>query len=1443
MGEYGFQREIERQIRPNRGSNMRQSLMASLQSFFARTACALCVFVALASVGACDFNTSETGTSDVADQSDVGGDILDDSEPLPIPTFAIVPSANVLAGNAPLTVEFTAEVTGDVRTDEVTWSWDIGGSTTYDTLTFAHTFYVANSVIVTATATYTMADGNRVEETAELIVRVLGCADLRFDQVKLAQPVEVAPGDTVTFKDGALYNDGDAVESPFEVWVVLSKDDIYDVEEDQVVDVRVFDSIESGQFNEVKVDLADSTFQIPGDDPETDEVEPGLEDGNYYVFLVADPDETVTECQESNNRVQSTNNLTVEAGLALKPDLTASAVNYPAGLIVNLGQNINYGFTIANTGEGEAGQFKLAAYLSMDTVLDESDIVVSGPDELGSTVQQMMPGASQGFFKSYKIPEDLADGEYWIIVQADVKSQVTEDSEDNNIAVAPWPLTMFYEEPQCFDLSMENLVVTPLATYWGGSVSVQADITNTGAIPTPEGAKFRIYFSLEQTLNPGVSKTMKTVTLPSMAPGETMLVQEVVQVSNSLPVLPHYVGAMVDPDANLSECSESNNAGLYPTPVSISSSASVDLSVEDVSFHPSTVKAGQSIKVTSKIRNEGSSSATAFKLGVVFSTDPNFSYGQVNSGADLTVHTALVDGVGAGMEEGRVDKVTVPLELPNDQGEYYVAVFVDVEGAIAADNQKANNFASSEQILTVLEPMGGCFEDAHEPNDTANLSKAVEPGTYEGLGSCGDEDWFHVEVPVGHTLSATVTSTPILSLDPIQSDLDLQLRNSSNVVVSQSSSIGSVDVVHAFAVQETGTYDIRVHPKQAAYRASYELDVVVAPPVEGVDLMVTEIEALPSTLYPGGLMNVTWKDVNLGSQAAGSYAIELLASMDATADENDAVVGTYEADFSAPKSQTLRELEVLLPADLSGGLWHLLVRLDTEDAVDEANEDNNTGVSAAIYLDAQLTCADDDYEPNNVASIASELSLEGGSLSLQSMTVCPQLDDWYAIEIESGKTFSATVSYNHDDAKGLIAVELYDPEGETLLLKSSEQNISKVTLPWVWQEGVYFVRITNVQQGADGAPYNYNVAFAQTQASPANACDADVFEANNGFNQANLIGCGLQSATLCKGDIDVYRIELSANETLTSTMEHAESQLQMALYPDLNSNPMATKSGNGDLTYFASSDQTVYLMVSAKGDPMDLLSFDYTLFMDGVPGVDLTVGEPSLFFPGVYQGEDNLVDFEVHNTCVDSSEPFEATMWLSQDKWLDEADVDVAWIELPGIDGKQTLPVNHKVSVPFSTSPGDYYLLVEADSADAIAESNEGNNTSFTSMAVAKLCLPDMHEPNDVLLAEAPYAPALTLGETMEDLALCPFELDWFSVIVPPGKSLTVDLNFDSASGDLDLRLYDPTYSMSLPVKVAATQGAGESATYLPPVGGVVLVRVNGFDGGSAEYTLHATVE
>ena len=1393
---------------------------------------AICAAVALWA-GGCEKKADDAPV----DPAEDAGPTQDGPEEIPLsplPDFTLAMDISVLSGNAPLAVDFAPVVTGELGIEDLTYHWALGETTTYDEPTFTHTFYLATTANVTLTAKHVLPDGRVVTEVAEGIVRILGCADLRFDQISLSPPVDVAPGDEVTFKLGALVNDGDAVELPFEVWIVLSADDILDLEEDLVVHKLTYDDIPSGLYTDVSVPYADLTFVVPDDVP----------DDNYYVFLVADPDERINECQESNNVTQSTNNLTVDKGIALKPDLVASDVDFPEGLVVNQGQNINYGFKIGNEGEGEAGKFRLAAWLSTDAVLDDDDIVMSAPDEIGATVQQMAVNHVQSFFKSYKIPADLPDGAYWVIVKADTNDELAEEDEENNVAVSPWPLNMQYEEPQCFDFAMAELLVTPKATYWNGSVQVKTTVSNPGAIEAPAGAIFRVYFSQQQTLNPSVSLEMASLILGAIPPGGSVEIDEVVPVGSSLPVLPHYVGAIVDPDAQFAECTESNNAQMFPTAVSISAIASVDLEVNEVDFHPSTVKAGQDIKVTSLLTNLGSSSATAFKLGVIFSEDPSFSQGEIKSGKDLVVYTAVVGTVDAGCEVARVDKVHVPLALEHTIGTYYVAVIADVDEAISADKVKGNNIASALNPLTVLEPQGGCFEDDQEPNDTLGNAAALTAGLHEALGSCGDDDWYSVQVPAGHSLLVDLTAYELLSLQPVAADVDMALYDAGGQQLSASTNVGDTESVHAFTVPGDAAYFIRVYPKGLGAQARYDLDVNVLGPVDGIDLLPADVVALPATLYPGGLMNTTWQEVNLGDQPADSYEARIWASLDTELDPSvDVLVATVQVDGAAAQDQDQHSAEFLLPDEIDGGYWRFLVHSDAGGVIAEADETNNVAASDTVYLDPQLTCADDSYEPNNAAAIATPLDLGEGSLTIGNLTVCPQLDDWYAVGLTTGTTFTVTTSYNYDAQKGLITIELWDPLQDVVLLKHTGQNISKVILPWVWEAGTYYIRVTNQAQAGQGAPYDYSLVMSEVPGDPASQCDSDVFESNNGFDQSALIGCGLQGATLCKGDIDVYRVELQDGQTLTATLDHAESALKMSLFGDPDSNPISTKSGNGSLVHTAVGAQQLYMMVSAKSDPLDLVSFDYTLFMDGVPGVDLIVTNSEPFFEEVYQGEDNLLDFEVHNTCIDTTTPFETTVWLSQDQWLDEADVDIAYLGVPAIEGKSFELISEKVTVPFSTAPGAYWLLVEADSSGIVDESNEGNNVGATTMSVAKLCLPDAYEPNDVLTAEAPYAPQLQPPSFLGELALCPYELDWFSVYVPPGKSMTVSVLFDPSEGDLDLRLYDPTYSTTLPVVVAATGSSEEVASYQPPIGGWVLMRVNGFNGSSANYALDVSFE
>ncbi|MEZ4266010.1 MAG: CARDB domain-containing protein [Myxococcota bacterium] len=1374
---------------------------------------------------------------------DVGGELGDSGQgatdgdsAVALPTLRVAINASTLTGNAPLVVDFSASIEGDTSACEtLTYAWEVNTTTTYDEAEFTHTFFSSGTAPIRLELTCRTSDGRQAKSNDAVEVRTSGCADLLFDQVSLDPPVEVAPGDTVRIKQGKLYNEGDSITVPFELRVVLSLDDIYDAATDVVVATRSFETMPSGLFTESSSDFAGLEFQIP----ET------MEDGNYFVYVVADAGLVVNECRETNNVARSTNNLTVDAGVAFKPDITVEAVSpKEPGLVVNVGQNINYTFTIRNIGVGEATSFRIAVYLSADKVADAGDVVMVGPNDLGSNVSQMAINASQGYFKSYTIPKSLPDGEYYVIVEVDALGTLAEEDETNNVATSAFPLTVAFEPPQCFDLALAGLQVSPSISYWNGSVSVKATVSNPGLQAVPAGAKVRALFSLQAALNPAVATKVGEWTLPEIAPGGQIVLDEVVKVPNSIPVKPHYVGVLLDPDGLYPECSEANNAELFPDAVVIVATASVDLVEANLAFHPATVTAGEEIKVTHTLTNTGSSAATPFRLVVALSPTPNPSAADVKSGIATEVYSVVVPGVGAGEVLERVEKVVVPVALEHSISTWYVVVVADPDASQGSDKNKANNVTIGTTKLTVLEPQGGCFEDSREPDNTLSAGKLWQGGPIEGAGSCGNEDWVRVSVPKSSSLIATLTIRPLLSVQPVSSNLDLDLTSFTGALLDSSHRSGDIEQVSVYSVDADSTFNLRVFPGSAGAKAQYDLDIEVRDSVPGVELLPDDVVALPSPLYPGGLLAVKWTDVNLGTEASSLYSARIWASKDSALDPaKDIELGVFEMDAVEAGAKVARLASVLLPGDLSGGQWRFLVQLDPDAISGDGDTGNNLASSDQVFIDVLLTCADDGLEPNNGPAIASSLDFGGGNQAVASgLVVCPELDDWYAIPVSVGQQIQVTATYPHLDSKGLIRVELWEPTGTAAMLSNASKSTSSVTLPWVWEAGTWYVRVANQAQGVAQAPYTYSLAVSTADGNPAAACEADLFEPNNAFVQPALIGCGLQTATLCRGDVDLYRVELYAKQTLEVTLEQVKGALEMRLLGSAGGTPIATKSGNGTLTYKVDTDQTVFLRVQAKGDPLALENFDYTLFMDGLVGTDLIVPQVSVLLPSVYQGEDDLVDFAIQNTCIDPSGPFAVRFWLSKDGVVDDGDVELETIEVANIAGKVSEPLSQKVSVPFSTAPGPYWVLVEADADGDVAESNEGNNENGVAVAVAALCLPDLFEPNDLLTAQSPFAPLVELPGA-DGLALCPFEIDWYAVQVPPGKTLRAAIHFDPNEGDLDLRVYDPGYSKTLPVGTAATKSSPEVLFYEPPVGGVVLLRVHGFDGASAVYDLELSVE
>ena len=107
----------------------------------------------------------------------------------------------------------------------------------------------------------------------------------------------------------------------------------------------------------------------------------------------------------------------------------------------------------------------------------------------------------------------------------------------------------------------------------------------------------------------------------------------------------------------------------------------------------------------------------------------------------------------------------------------------------------------------------------------------------------------------------------------------------------------------------------------------------------------------------------------------------------------------------------------------------------------------------------------------------------------------------------------------------------------------------------------------------------------------------------------------------------------------------------------------------------------------------------------------------------------------------------------------------------------------------------------------------------------------DPWEPNDTS-AQAPDLKA-ALDEVVG--AVCASE-DFFDTVPQTGCTLSVQLDFDDAHGDLDLELQDTTGAV-----LASSRGTGnrEQLEHLSNNGARVVLRVFGFSGATATYRLH----
>jgi subtilase family serine protease len=257
----------------------------------------------------------------------------------------------------------------------------------------------------------------------------------------LTAPGSAGSGDTIAVAETTI-NPGGADAPPSTTVFYLSSNTVLDAA-DVMLGSRAVAALDSGASNGGSVSVTIPSSTAPG---------------TYYIVAKADGENAVGETNENNNTRGS-------GAVKVGPDLNVFALSAPA--LAGAGAAFTVTDTVKNLGGGSAEPSEIAFYLSANTALDVTDVL------LGSrAVPSLLAGAASPGSVPLVVPPSTATGAYYIVAKIDPANAVTEVTETNNVRSS----NIFHVGP---DLVV-SVLTAPNSARAGTTISVTATTRNQG---------------------------------------------------------------------------------------------------------------------------------------------------------------------------------------------------------------------------------------------------------------------------------------------------------------------------------------------------------------------------------------------------------------------------------------------------------------------------------------------------------------------------------------------------------------------------------------------------------------------------------------------------------------------------------------------------------------------------------------------------------------------------------------------------------------------------------------------------------------------------------------------------------------------------------------------------------------------------------------------------
>jgi parallel beta-helix repeat protein len=1103
------------------------------------------------------------------------------------------------------------------------------------------------------------------------------------------------------------------------------------------------------------------------------------------------------------------------------PDVIVSNIVTPSTAFSS--QQITLNWDITNNGTGATNtSWTDAIYLSNDAVFDGTDTYLGG---IASFSALNPNGDSYTNTATFTLPQGIS-GNYRIFVITDRYNNLIESDNNNNTAVSS-PIAISLTPPP--DLQVTNILI-PNNAFSGTNVNIQYTVTNEGTGTTLENYwRDRIYLSTDSTLNTGNAHYLGQFNRNSVLAVDSSYTNTLVANLPANIFDTFFVYVVTDYYNHVYEHANELNNTERSTPLNIILTPPPDLTVTGITL-PDTASNGQNVSISWTVFNQGGTAPlSSWRDRVILSPIPN----DVNFTNAITLGNYYrMNNLNPGDSYTNTQTITIP---SNWNGAAYLHVITDVYDNIFEYTNENNNSLESSDSIVIL----------NADLTVANINAPITASSGDTISI----DWNNLNIGNGDVLNIGWGTRVLLStsstFDP--NNVTLLATVNDNSLPSSDTSSHQVSVVlpngisgqyYIYVETDYNTDIYETNENNNVNTLGISLAINLAP---WIDLTPTMLQP-QSTTNAGNALSVNYTIKNDGTTTAQglSWQDKIYLSSNSTWNPSTAQLlkTTIESGTLGVDSTYNVQTTVTIPINTPTGTYYLHLLTDEGNTVYEYTFENNNRIGSIGF--SVVGYPPVDLAVTNV--IASTNAMSGGTAQIQ----------WEVQNLSN----HPTIVPNWNDAVYLSTDTIWNPNSD-VLVNSWQQfgsldsnatylNSQNIAIPNGLSGQYYFIVVTD---------YNY--------------LNNDYDLSNNYYVVADSLGNSTPIVVVLTppADLVVNNLDAPSQGTAGQPVQIIYTVTNNGTGPTLSGSwiekfylstdfilsggdqQVASLTHNGNLNIGESYTDTVqvFLPINISGNRILIIKtdnnnseYEHTNENNNTSTSPITIVQPPpsdlvvtmITVPdSAIAGESITINWTKENT---GQNPAIGTM-----KEAIYLSTDTIWDINDALLGVQTNYINLAPQAQQSQSItadltgvtlADYYAIVRTDILNNIYESNDTNNTSYSTSTI------------NVNVQELPLH-ILTLDTLEDNKELC------YRIHIPDtleGETILITLKGDSITGANELYLrHGDIPSRAVYDFKHSTAYAGNQEVIIPSVvqGDYYLMAYgNTLSGNTQPITLYAEI-